>query len=104
MMQPTPEQEPALAAVPDAPAADHAETVRELRAQIAELRAEVQRTIAELNKELASWETIKDFAMLSQDFTEAAGEMTPSLKVKRKVVIDKYRDVIEGLYSVRRGE
>jgi long-chain acyl-CoA synthetase len=68
----------------------------------AELRAEIQRIIAELNGELAPWETIKDFAILSQEFTEAAGEVTPSLKVKRKVVIDKYRDVIEGLYSAHR--
>ena len=48
MMQPTPEQEPTLAAVPDAPVADHAEVVRELQAQIAELQAEVARRDAAL--------------------------------------------------------
>jgi long-chain acyl-CoA synthetase len=70
----------------------------------AELRAEMALTIKALNGELASWETIKDFAVLSQDFTEAAGEVTPSMKVKRKVVIDKYRDVIEGLYAAERAD
>lgn len=70
-------------------------------ARSAELRAEIKSAIAALNRELAPWETIKDFAVLPQDFTEAAGEMTPSLKVKRKVVVDKYRDVIESLYEKR---
>jgi long-chain acyl-CoA synthetase len=69
-----------------------------------ELRAEIERAIKALNGEMASWETIKDFAVLPHDFTEAAGEITPSMKVKRKVVIDKYRDVIEGLYSVHHPE
>jgi long-chain acyl-CoA synthetase len=63
------------------------------------LRAEIAKGISALNANLAPYETIKDFAVLANDFTEAAGEMTPSLKVKRKVVIDKYRDVIEGLYN-----
>jgi long-chain acyl-CoA synthetase len=55
-----------------------------------------------LNAGLAPYETIKDFALLPTEFTEAAGEVTPSLKVKRKVVIDKYRDVIDGLYKTGR--
>ncbi len=63
------------------------------------LRGEVEKSITEVNAKLAPYETIKKFTLLSTDFTEAAGEMTPSLKVKRKVVIDKYRDVIEAMYA-----
>jgi long-chain acyl-CoA synthetase len=62
------------------------------------LRAELEKALADINRDLAPYETIKKFAVLTTDFTEAAGELTPSLKVKRKVVIDKYRDVIEALY------
>ena len=65
----------------------------------APLRAEVKKAMDALNATLASYETIKRFAILSRDFSEAAGELTPSLKVKRKVIIDKYRPVIEALYA-----
>jgi long-chain acyl-CoA synthetase len=71
-------------------------------ANAAALRAEVGKGIAELNAGLAPYETIKDFALLTNDFSEGAGEITPSLKVKRKVVLDKYRDIIEGLYTSTR--
>jgi long-chain acyl-CoA synthetase len=64
-----------------------------------EVKAALQKDIDALNATLAPYETIKRFAILPADFTEAAGEITPSLKVKRKVVIEKYRPVIEGLYA-----
>jgi long-chain acyl-CoA synthetase len=63
------------------------------------LRLEVEKSIAVVNASLAPYETIKKFTILPHDFTEAAGEITPSLKVKRKVVIDKYRDAIEAMYA-----
>ncbi|MES1209442.1 MAG: long-chain fatty acid--CoA ligase [Pseudomonadota bacterium] len=65
----------------------------------AELRAAIQAALKTVNTDLASYETIKTFAFLPHDFSEAAGEMTPSLKVKRKVVIDRYRDAFERLYQ-----
>ena len=65
----------------------------------AELKAALQKDIDALNATLAPYESIKKFAVLANDFTEAAGEMTPSLKVKRKVVIDKYRSVIDAMYE-----
>jgi long-chain acyl-CoA synthetase len=64
-----------------------------------EVKAALQKEVDALNATLAPYETIKRFAILPDDFTEAAGEVTPSLKVKRKVVIEKYRPVIEGLYA-----
>jgi long-chain acyl-CoA synthetase len=52
-----------------------------------------------VNKELPSYETIKKFAVLPQDFTEATGELTASLKVKRKVVEQKYKSLLDGFYA-----
>jgi len=63
-----------------------------------ELAAALQKDVDALNKTLAPHESIKKFVVLGRDFTEADGEMTPSLKVKRKVVIDKYRSVIDSMY------
>jgi long-chain acyl-CoA synthetase len=67
----------------------------------AEARAAVQKDVDALNATLASYESIKRIAILAADFTEAAGEVTPSMKIKRKAVIEKYRAVIEALYQGR---
>ncbi len=68
-------------------------------AQSADLRAALAKEVDALNATLASYERIKKFAVLPVDFSEAAGELTPSLKVKRKVVIERYRAVLDGLYD-----
>jgi long-chain acyl-CoA synthetase len=59
----------------------------------------VQKAIDELNAELASYETVKKFAILEQDFTVETGELTASLKIKRKEVERRYRDVLDKLYE-----
>jgi long-chain acyl-CoA synthetase len=64
-----------------------------------ELKALLQKDIDALNATLAPHETIKKFVVLANDFTEAAGEVTPSLKIKRKVVVDKYRAIIDSMYQ-----
>jgi long-chain acyl-CoA synthetase len=64
-----------------------------------ELRGEVQNAVDEANKQVSHAEWIKKFVILSEDFTEAGGELTPSLKVKRTVVSKNHADDIEGLYS-----
>ena len=56
------------------------------------------RRIQELTKDLASYEKIKYFALLEQDFTQAAGELTPTLKVKRDVVLARYKDALLPFY------
>jgi long-chain acyl-CoA synthetase len=63
-----------------------------------EVKAALQAEVDALNATLASFESIKKFAILPADLTEASGDLTPKLSVKRKVVIDKYRAVIEDLY------
>jgi long-chain acyl-CoA synthetase len=48
---------------------------------------------------LPSYSTIKKFAILSADLSIEAGELTPSMKVKRKVVEQKYKQILDGLYN-----
>ncbi|MFH1681200.1 MAG: long-chain fatty acid--CoA ligase [Candidatus Eisenbacteria bacterium] len=55
--------------------------------------------LADANKGLASFEQVKKFALLDRDFSIDAGEITPTMKVKRRVVEDRYRKVIDGLYE-----
>ena len=55
--------------------------------------------VSEANSNLASYESIKKFFVLDQDFTVESGDLTPSLKVKRKVVDEKYKSIIQGLYG-----
>ena len=59
----------------------------------------VQGFVDQLNSQLASYETIKKFALLAKDFTVEDGDLTPSLKVKRKVVEGKYRQILDGFYA-----
>ncbi len=65
----------------------------------AELHRAVEKAVAEVNATLASYETIKAFAILPCNFSEESGELTPSLKVKRDVVAAKFARVISGLYG-----
>jgi long-chain acyl-CoA synthetase len=53
----------------------------------------------EVNKGLAKYETVKQFAILPADLTVDEGELTPSLKVKRKVVEKKYQSVLDKMYE-----
>ena len=54
--------------------------------------------IGVVNRHLASYESIKYFRIVPQDFSQEGGELTPSLKVKRKFVSQKYADLIEEMY------
>jgi long-chain acyl-CoA synthetase len=64
----------------------------------AELRFEVQAAVDEANRAVSAAEAIKKFRILPTDFTEATGELTPSLKVKRNVVLKEYADEIAAIY------
>jgi long-chain acyl-CoA synthetase len=55
--------------------------------------------VDEVNTKLNRWETVKRFEILPADLTIERGELTPSLKVKRRVVEDEYRDLINGMYA-----
>jgi long-chain acyl-CoA synthetase len=58
----------------------------------------IGRTVEEKNTQLQSYAKIKRFTVLPVDFSLDGGELTPTLKVKRKVVSQKYKDAIEELY------
>jgi long-chain acyl-CoA synthetase len=58
----------------------------------------VGKTVEAKNAQLQSYARVKRFAVLPADFTQEGGELTPTLKVKRKVVAEKYGKVIEDLY------
>ncbi|MBA4396963.1 MAG: long-chain fatty acid--CoA ligase [Syntrophus sp. (in: bacteria)] len=59
----------------------------------------VDRHVQERNQQLARFETIKTYRILPESFSQEAGELTPSLKLKKKVIMDKYQILIENMYS-----
>ena len=59
----------------------------------------VQGNVNELNARLERWETIKKFEILPQDLSVEEGDLTPSLKVKRRVVEKKYADTLDRMYT-----
>lgn len=58
----------------------------------------IRKAVAETNSQLASFESIKKYVVLPNEFTVEGGELTPSLKVKRKVLDQRFKDKIEELY------
>jgi long-chain acyl-CoA synthetase len=64
-----------------------------------ELRAEIQSAVDEANLAVSHAEAIKKFTILTEDWTEAGGQITPSLKLKRNVVLAEAADQIAALYS-----
>jgi long-chain acyl-CoA synthetase len=63
------------------------------------LKELVDKEVERINSELESYERIKKYIILNRRFTEISGEMTPTLKVKRKVVINNLNDEIQKLFS-----
>lgn len=65
--------------------------------------AEVQKlfrdAIEDKNKNFGQWETIKKFELMPKEWSIDGGELTPTMKVKRKVVNEKYKEVIERMYA-----
>jgi long-chain acyl-CoA synthetase len=62
------------------------------------VRAMIQEAIDELNRDLPRHETVKDFAVLPSELTVEQGEITPSLKMRRRAVEERYSDLLEGMY------
>jgi len=67
-------------------------------ARDAKTYAAVEGYVEQLNKELNRWEQVKKFAIIDRELTVESGDLTPSLKLKRKVVVDNFHDKIEDLY------
>jgi long-chain acyl-CoA synthetase len=64
-----------------------------------DLRAELDAAVADANKAVSHAEAIKKYRVLRTDFTEENGMLTPSLKLKRAVVMKEFDDEVEALYS-----
>jgi long-chain acyl-CoA synthetase len=64
-----------------------------------DIRSLVQAEVDEVNAGLNKWEQVKYIKLLDQPFSEDTGELTPTLKVKRKVVYEKFKDSIEDMYQ-----
>lgn len=64
-----------------------------------QMRAEIDGYVDELNAKLNRWETIKKFEILEHDLSVESGEITPSMKVKRRVVESNYKDILDGFYA-----
>ncbi len=72
-----------------------------LRQQVeeAQLTHIVESVIGEVNIDLSRFEQIKKFRVLPHDLTEESGELTPTLKVKRRVVAEKFAYLIDEMYD-----
>jgi long-chain acyl-CoA synthetase len=59
----------------------------------------IEHGVEAVNKRVGNWEAIKYFTLLPRSFSEEAGEITPTLKIKRKIVAQRYADQIESMYA-----
>ena len=84
----------ALAAGAGEPAGTYAEATRSKA-----VLSKVQEAVDKLNSGLASYETVKRFNILDHDFSQETGQLTPTLKVKRKFCTAKYRPEIDEMYQ-----
>ena len=64
-----------------------------------DLRAEIQKAVDDANKAVSQAESIRKFAILPEDWTEEGGQLTPSLKLKRNVVMREFRHEVTALYA-----
>ena len=76
--------------VPDAPAEELVKNEK--------VHGEYSRLVKHYNQGFAQWEQVKKFELLPNQWTVETGEMTPTLKVKRKVITENNKDLIEGMY------
>ncbi|MEZ5331546.1 MAG: long-chain fatty acid--CoA ligase [Thermoanaerobaculia bacterium] len=69
-----------------------------------EIRRLFEAEVTRVNEDLARYEQIRKFELLPVEFTIEGGEITPTMKIKRRVVTDKYAEQIESLYSEAPGD
>jgi long-chain acyl-CoA synthetase len=64
-----------------------------------DLQGEIAGAIEEANKAVSRAEAIRQWRILPSDFTEESGELTPTMKLKRNVIVEKRADDIEAVYQ-----
>jgi long-subunit acyl-CoA synthetase (AMP-forming) len=62
-------------------------------------KAYVEKQVEEVNASLARYETIKKVALLPRELSVESGELTPTLKLKRRVILERHKDAIDALYG-----
>ncbi len=65
-----------------------------------ELKQKIESELSRINKNFGNWEQIKKFAILPDEMTVESGELTPTLKMKRKIILQKYEREIEEIYKI----
>jgi long-chain acyl-CoA synthetase len=71
----------------------------EVMSKSPELLDRIKQDVAHFNEDFGNWEQIKKIHLLPMEMSIESGELTPTLKPKRKVIDEKYKSIIEGLYS-----
>jgi long-subunit acyl-CoA synthetase (AMP-forming) len=89
-----PEKIQAEALLAGSPARDAASA-----AKCEKFNAYIQKQVDEVNKTLARVQTIKKFVILPEEFTIEGGELTPTMKMKRRIINEKYDKQIESMYQ-----
>jgi len=64
----------------------------------------IQEEITKFNELYGSWEKIKKFVLLDKEFSVETGELTPTLKLKRKIILDKYKNAVDTIYAEQHEE
>lgn len=63
------------------------------------IKKKIQEEVDEANVFFGNWEKVKRFAILPEEFTIESGELTPTLKLKRKIILNKYESEIQAIYK-----
>ncbi len=71
--------------------------------QAAEIKQLIQKEVDQVNKSLAQVEQVKKFTIIPKRLYEEDGEVTPTMKVKRKFINETYKDIIEKMYKAGTG-
>lgn len=72
--------------------------------QIPDVIARYQRVVNEMNKQLGQTEQIKRFRLVQEEWSQTTGELSPTLKLKRKFLVSRYEELIEDIFSVQKGD
>jgi long-subunit acyl-CoA synthetase (AMP-forming) len=62
-------------------------------------KAHVEKQVEEINRGLARYEQVKKIALVSKELSVETGELTPTLKLKRRVILERHQEAIEALYA-----
>lgn len=63
------------------------------------LKEKIAEEVKRINEQLENFERIKNYTIINNRFTEEGGELTPTLKTKKRVILEKYKDLIEAMYK-----